>query len=79
MTNKPHAKPIILPLNREGTIYALQDELGKTIGTGTREVCELLLHVINNQGAVRRPEDMVARIERERSMPHQNVRSAIAI
>jgi hypothetical protein len=79
MTNKPHAKPIILPLNREGTIYALQDELGKIIGTGTLEVCELLLHVINRQCAGRRPEDMVARIERERSMPHQNVRSAIAI
>jgi len=74
-----YSDPIILPLDPEGTIYALQDELGKTIGTGTLEVCELLLHVINKQGAGRRPEDMVARIERERSMPHQNVRSAIAI
>ena len=77
MTNKPHPKPIILPLNQEGSIYALQDEQGRTIGTGTREVCELLLHVITKQGS--RPEDMVARIEKERSMPHQNVRSAIAI
>jgi hypothetical protein len=74
-----NAKPIILPLNPDGTIYALQDELGKTIGTGTREVCELLLHVINKQVAERRPEDALARIERERAMPHQNVRSAIAI
>jgi hypothetical protein len=74
-----YSDPIILPLDPEGTIYALQDELGKTIGTGTLEVCELLLHVINRQGAGRRREDMVARIERERSMPHQNVRSAIAI
>lgn len=73
-----YSNPIILPLDPEGTIYALQDELGKTIGTGTREVCELLVHVINKQAA-ERPEDMLARIERERSMPHQNVRSAIAI
>ena len=74
-----YSKPLILPLNREGTIYALRDELGKTIGTGTREVCELLLHVINKHGGERRPEDVLAKIERERSMPHQNVRSAIAI
>lgn len=74
-----YSKPSILPLNPEGTIYAIKDELGKTIGTGTREVCELLLHVIDKQGAGRRPEDMLARIEKERSMPHQNVRSAIAI
>jgi hypothetical protein len=74
-----YSKPAILRLNTEGTIYALKDELGKTIGTGTREVCELLLHVINSQATERRAEDVLARIERERSMPHQNVRSAIAI
>ena len=76
MTN---AKPIILPLNLEGSIYALQDELGRTIGTGTREVCELLLHILNKQSAEKRTEEVLAKIERERSRPHQNVRSAIAI
>ena len=76
MTN---AKPIILPLNLEGSIYALQDELGRTIGTGTREVCELLLHILNKQSSEKRTEEVLAKIERERSMPHQNVRSAIAI
>jgi len=79
MTNNSYAKPIILPLNLEGTIYALHDELGRTIGTGTREVCELLLHVINKQAADPRPEDEPGRIERERSKPSQNVRSAMAI
>lgn len=39
-------KPMILPLDPEGNIYALQDEGGKTIGTGTREVCEVLLRII---------------------------------
>jgi len=42
-----YAKPMILPLDSNGTIYALQDEKGHTIGTGTREVCEMLLYIIN--------------------------------
>jgi len=74
-----YSNPNILPLDPGGTIYALRDELGKTIGTGTREVCELLLHVINKQAADPRPEDEPGRIERERSKPSQNVRSAMAI
>jgi hypothetical protein len=41
-----YSKPIILPLDVEGKIYALQDERGNTIGTGTREVCEVLLFII---------------------------------
>ena len=41
-----YAKPMILPLDANGRIYALQDEKGNTIGTGTREVCEVLLHII---------------------------------
>jgi hypothetical protein len=40
-------KPVILPLDAEGNIYALRDEKGNTIGTGTREVCEVLLYIIN--------------------------------
>ena len=70
-----YAKPIILPLDLEGKIYALQDEKGNTIGTGTREVCEVLMYIItkplvrsnlsagNVANVVRRP----------------NVRAAIAI
>ena len=41
-----YGKPMILPLDSNGLIYALQDETGKTIGTGTREVCEVLLYII---------------------------------
>jgi hypothetical protein len=41
-----YAKPIIFPLDANGQIYALQDEKGNTIGTGTREVCEVLLYII---------------------------------
>ena len=41
-----YGKPMILPLDANGQIYALQDEKGNTIGTGTREVCEVLLYII---------------------------------
>jgi hypothetical protein len=68
-----YTKPMILPLDLEGKIYSLQDEKGNTIGTGTREVCEVLMYIITKPlartnvssatGAVRRP----------------NVRAAIAI
>jgi hypothetical protein len=37
---------MILPLDPNGEIYSLQDEKGNTIGTGTREVCEVLLYII---------------------------------
>ena len=39
-------EPMILPLDANGRIYALQDEKGNTIGTGSREVCEVLLYII---------------------------------
>ncbi len=70
-----YTKPMILPLDLEGKIYSLQDEKGNTIGTGTREVCEVLMYIISKPlartnlsgsatgNAVRRP----------------NVRAAIAI
>jgi len=41
------SKPKILPLDIQGRIYALQDAQGNTIGTGTREVCEVLMYIIN--------------------------------
>ena len=41
-----HTKPMILPLDLQGEIYLLQDERGNTVGTGTRQVCEVLLHII---------------------------------
>jgi hypothetical protein len=41
-----YAEPMILPLDAHGRIYALQDEKGHMIGTGSREVCEVLLYII---------------------------------
>jgi hypothetical protein len=66
-----YEKPMILPLDIEGKIYALQDEKGNTIGTGTREVCEVLLYMITTKFAA--PDHDT------KSAPSANVRSAISI
>jgi hypothetical protein len=44
-----YSEPIILPLNADGQLYALEDEHGRIVGTGTRETCEVLLLIIKNQ------------------------------
>ena len=69
-----YTKPIILPLDSEGKFYVIQDENGKMIGTGTREVCETLMGIINRQtpGAVFQ--------NRRGKIPQRpNVRAAIEI
>lgn len=65
------AEPKIFPLNEQGTIYALQDEKGNTIGTGTREVCEVLLYIITKPAS----QSASGRVNPQRP----NVRSAIAV
>ena len=69
-----YAEPMILPLDLNGRIYAIQDEKGNTIGTGTREVCEVLLYIITKPAS----PSVSGRI----SLPvpqRPNVRAAIAI
>jgi hypothetical protein len=68
-----YTAPMILPLDVNGKIYALQDEKGNTIGTGTREVCEVLLYMITKPAS--RPVSRSSRIAPQRS----NVRAAISI
>lgn len=43
--------PMMFPLDPHGKIYVLQDETGKTIGTGSRQVCRDLLHMITKPSA----------------------------
>lgn len=69
-----YTKPIILPLDIEGKIYALQDEQGNTIGTGTRDVCEVLLYIITKQ-----PSASISGRSKLRIPQRPNVRAAIAI
>ena len=68
-----YAAPMILPLDVGGEIYALQDEKGNTIGTGTREVCEILLYIITKPAS----PSLSGRIKP--IQPRPNVRAAIAI
>jgi len=65
------AEPKIYPLDDNGLIYALQDEKGNTIGTGTREVCEVLLYIITKPAL----QSVAGRTNPQRP----NVRSAIAV
>jgi hypothetical protein len=65
-------KRMILPLDVNGKIYALQDEKGNTIGTGTREVCEVLLYIITKASSSSGKTQLL--------IPQRpNVRAAIAI
>ena len=69
-----YTKPMILPLDVNGKIYALQDERGNTIGTGTREVCEVLLYIIT------KPPSPSGSDKAQLLIPQRpNVRAAIAI
>jgi len=69
-----YAEPMILPLDVHGKIYALQDEKGNTIGTGTREVCEVLLYIITKPAS----QSVSGRINVP--IPQRpNLRAAIAI
>ena len=68
------SKPTIFPLDTNGQIYALQDEKGNTIGTGTREVCEVLLYIITKPAS----QSISGRINGSATQ-RPNVRAAIPI
>jgi hypothetical protein len=70
---------MILPLNIEGTIYILKDDQGRTIGSGTRDVCEVLLHMLQQELTRPSAEEMLDRAYRENRKPHVNIRSAMKI
>ena len=69
-----YTRPMILPLDIEGTIYALQDEKGDTIGTGSRAVCEILLYIITKPLS-----PSISGRSNVSTQTHQNLRAAIAI
>ena len=69
-----YAEPMIFPLDANGRIYALQDGKGNTIGTGTREVCEVLLYIITKPAS----QSISGRINAPGAQ-RGNVRAAIAI
>ena len=68
-----NSEPMIFPLDVEGRIYVLQDDRGHTIGTGSREVCEMLLYIIKKAGATTRADDF----KPATPTPGAEIRSAI--
>ena len=65
-------EPSIQALSVDANIYALRDERGNTLGTGTREVCEVLLYIMTK--ARTRSMKLAGT-----SVGRGNVRAAIAI
>ncbi|PWT91910.1 MAG: hypothetical protein C5B55_07305 [Blastocatellia bacterium] len=65
---------MIVPLSLQHNIYALRDERGNTLGTGTREVCEVLLYIVTR---VKQQESL--RTREVRLPARENVRAAIPI
>jgi hypothetical protein len=66
-----YTRPIILPLESTGRIYVLEDEKGQVVGTGSREVCETLMYLID-LGRSRAPEQ-------NQTHTRTNIRAAITI
>ena len=67
-------EPTIRPLSTEENIYALCDETGKTIGTGTREVCEVLMYIITKASETQLQQTQVRPV-----VVRSNIRAAIVI
>jgi hypothetical protein len=67
------SQPSIQALSIDANIYALCDEKGNTLGTGTREVCEVLLHIMTK--ATANP----MKLSPTSAAVHSNIRAAIAI
>ena len=66
--------PTVVALDEQSQIYVVVDKKGRTIGTGTKEVCEVLAETIM------RPAATVPRRVRTVIRPYKdNIRSAIKI
>jgi len=68
------AEITILPLDTDAEIYAIQDTKGNILGTGTREVCEILLYIISKPASASISGRINAPIQHR-----ANVRAAMAI
>ena len=66
--------PAIIPLNDDG-LFALRDNRGQMVGTGSREVCEVLLFILKSCESA--PEVRAPSLSPRRERP--NIRAAISI
>jgi hypothetical protein len=70
-----NSSPSIVALSEDSNIYMVVDERGRTIGTGTKEVCEVLATLTAKPSLQRS-------LDSRRSVPQpsrDNIRSAIKI
>lgn len=70
-----HAEPTVVPLDNLGKICAIRDERGNIAGTGSREVCEVMMYLIKQLGTTNAKEDVKDDAENWRP----NIRSAMRI
>ena len=66
-----YTMPMILPMDSSGRVYVLQDKNGQVVGTGSREVCETLMYLID--------AGFSAATENATAIQRNNVRAAITI
>jgi hypothetical protein len=68
-----YTEPIILTLDAERDIYAILDHTGRTLCAGARDVCELLLQIMNKRSSV------ISAEARSKASPCSNIRAAIVV
>ena len=66
-----YTMPMILPMDSTGRVYVLQDKNGQVVGTGSREVCEALMYLMD--AGIAPPTENAPAARRN------NVRAAISI
>ena len=66
-----YTMPMILPMDSTGRVYVLQDKNGQVVGTGSREVCETLMYLMD--------AGLSPVAEQAPAMQRSNVRAAITI
>ncbi len=55
-----YTKPIVMPLTDDGALYAVFDESGRQIATGSRGVCETLFYLLTTSPLMRKPPRMAS-------------------
>ena len=70
-----YAEPKIIPLDTVGSICAIEDEKGNIAGTGTREVCEVMIYIIRKLRTTNTPSGT----NREGKVWRPHIRAAITI
>jgi hypothetical protein len=63
--------PMILPLDGTGRVYVLQDKNGQVVGTGSREVCETLMYLMD--------AGLSPATDSGPAIQHNNIRAAITL